>query len=172
MTPKRLFAAITGLAALALCSTGAFASTVVTVYHPAGMVVTKTVHGNCWTDSIATARADAYRCMVANAIYDPCFAAGSNRVGCPTNLARNRGVVIISTLPKNPPPYSQPAWAMMLTDGVVCTAITGTTMPGYPFACTNSLICNAPRISAHSSVRCADENAHPRGSFGVAKIWR
>jgi hypothetical protein len=168
-----LTAAVAASLALVLTAVNASASTLVTVYRPAAMRVTATIRGNCWTDSIATARADAFRCMAGNRIYDPCFARGVRQVACPTDLARNSGVVIVSNLPKNPPPYSQPVWAMRLSNGVVCTAITGTTMPGYPFGCTNSLDCSAPRLSARQSVvRCADENAHPRGIFGVATIWR
>jgi hypothetical protein len=46
---------------------------------------TKSVAGHCWTGSLAADRADAWRCIAGNAIYDPCFAsaAAAGVVLCP-----------------------------------------------------------------------------------------
>jgi hypothetical protein len=147
-------------------------ATIVSAYHPSGMRVTATLRGNCWTQSIAVARTDAYRCMVGNDIYDPCFAEGPRRVACPSDLATNRGIVIV-VASLSPNTFSQrTAWAMRLGNGAICEVTTGTGIAGYPFGCTSSLICSAPRRSAGGYVaRCADARRHARGSFAVVRIW-
>ena len=89
--------------------------------------------GSCWTASLATGAADAYRCMEGNAIHDPCFAASrrARRVACfidpwhPLTL-----LTLDRPLPRHgaAPPGTLP-WAIETVDGRRCTFLTGATAP-------------------------------------------
>ena len=116
------------IVALALATT----ATRVTTYVPA-IPAGAPVAGSCWTRSIAAAsRADAYRCIVGNSIYDPCFAPKRRGVVvCDANPASGRrGFAMRLTKPlpvehvftsKSPAP-----WLVELADGEVCSLLTGT----------------------------------------------
>jgi hypothetical protein len=102
----------------------------VTTYVP--VIPSKTVSGSCWTRSIAApTRADAYRCMVGNSIYDPCFVPKRRSVAvCDVNPAANgRGFALRLTKPlPNEPVFTGRAqpWLVQLADGEVCVPLTGT----------------------------------------------
>jgi hypothetical protein len=96
----------------------------------------ETVSGSCFTQSIAAARADAYRCTSGNDLYDPCFASdwvGTPRqVACPDLAAGhdvNKVLVIDLTqdLPTPPANSSRTVWLMVLKNGQACSANTGGT---------------------------------------------
>jgi hypothetical protein len=109
---------------------------------PAGKLanvrVTETVSGDCWTQSLVTSRADAYRCMAGNDIYDPCFAPKISRpraVACAPNPFSNRVALfrLKKALPSSPDsttqllqPHNQP-WGLRLTNGDTCVFATGAT---------------------------------------------
>jgi hypothetical protein len=116
----------------------------VVMYHawtPAGKLANvrtvETVSGHCWTQSLVTSRGDAYRCMVGNSIYDPCFAPKTSRpraVACAVDPFSNRIVLLRmqKSLPSPNPttqwlqPHNQP-WGLRLTNGVTCSFETGAT---------------------------------------------
>ena len=90
--------------------------------------------GHCWTDSIAIARPDAWRCMSGNEIYDPCF-EGKDKgfVVCDPNPAKGdpgRRMKLTAPLPEpegQPGPAIDPgAWLVELEDGTICRPGTGT----------------------------------------------
>jgi hypothetical protein len=91
------------------------------------------VSGSCWTRSIAApSRTDAYRCMVGNVIYDPCFAPKRRGdVVCDVNPAMGvRGFALRLTKPL---PVEATftgggiaPWLVELEDGDVCIPQTGT----------------------------------------------
>jgi len=113
--------------------------TKVVKYAASSMIVTKHVSGHCWTSSIASPRADAFRCMTGNEIYDPCFKLDVTAVACPDVAALNTGVVINLTQalpPAQSPAASPQAWAMVLQNGAHCSRATGTVAPGYPYYCS------------------------------------
>ncbi|MBV8368469.1 MAG: hypothetical protein JO036_05980 [Candidatus Eremiobacteraeota bacterium] len=119
------------VALVAFASAGPVRPTRVTTYVPvvpAGRAVT----GTCWTRSIAAPnRSDAYRCMVRNSIYDPCFVPPQGSVAvCDVDPASNRrGFAIRLTKPLPQEPVFQGApqpWLVELTDGNVCIPLTGT----------------------------------------------
>jgi hypothetical protein len=124
--------------------------TQVIVFNPAAMTVTKSIHGYCWTTSIASRRHDAYRCMSDNDIYDPCFSAGLKSVACPSALTPSSGVRMLLTkpLPTAQGAQSHNVWMMVLANGVKCNVGTGTVMPGYPFDCTGNWVCAAPVLTS------------------------
>jgi hypothetical protein len=134
------------------------AHTNVVVFSAESMHVTGHETGYCWTGSIASQRSDAYRCMVGNAIHDPCFTLSNNAVACPVDLAANSGIVIdlSKPLPKSTRPSN--AWQMQLTSGERCNIGTGTTLPGFPYYCSGNLVCSAPPPGQPGGpvfVRCA-----------------
>ncbi len=140
--------AFAGTAARAQMTT---AVTTVVNYSAPAMIATKHVSGYCWTSSIASRRSDAFRCMTANEIHDPCFEIDAKSAACPDEAALNAGIVISLTKPlpaaQSPPPSPQ-AWAMVLESGVHCSRATGTVDPGYPYYCSGVRgQCSEPDLS-------------------------
>ena len=127
------------------------AVTKVVKYSASSMIASKHLSGHCWTSSIASRRADAFRCMTGNEIYDPCFEINAKSVACPDEAALNTGVVMNLTKPLPPaqsPPPSPQAWAMVLQSGAHCSRATGTVDPGYPYYCSGVRgQCSEPDLS-------------------------
>lgn len=98
--------------------------------------ITARVTGFCWTESIATPRLDAYRCMTGNNVLDPCFAGPDgpgNEVACPYPSPDSVTLMKLTrSLPYFPPPGgSSSPWLLILADGERCYHSTGGTMnPG------------------------------------------
>lgn len=103
--------------------------------------------GACWTHSIAAPyRQDAWRCLVGNAIADPCFEAAPTGGGpeyllCGANpadpaAAHTFDLRLTRPLPRGkstaaaPHPDAAAAWLVQLADGRLCRPFTGT----RPFA--------------------------------------
>ncbi|HTD36960.1 MAG TPA: hypothetical protein VK669_05575 [Candidatus Limnocylindrales bacterium] len=90
--------------------------------------------GSCWTRSIAApSRADAWRCMLGNEIYDPCFSAKPpGVVVCDVNpVTGGRGFAVRLTkpLPAGEPLFAARLalpWVVQLANGEVCVPLTGT----------------------------------------------
>ncbi len=171
------FSAIAAVAALGVAAVcGATESkTVIATYHPTGLVG-PTQGGSCWTTSIASNRPDAFRCNAGNTIYDPCFRIRASLVGCPTNAVSSRGVYLtVTSLPANGD-HGNGAWAMELSNARYCTMITGTALPGYPFACGSfSMVCSSPLpATPRYTVTCGNGNGSsitsPR-TYAVVHIW-
>ena len=78
-------------------------ATEVDVFEPSG-TPSYVVEGSCWTGSVAALRADAWRCMVGNAIYDPCFgpqdAAAVICVRSPLDESENVQINLTEALPE------------------------------------------------------------------------
>ncbi|MEO7201545.1 MAG: hypothetical protein ABI431_02540 [Candidatus Tumulicola sp.] len=133
------------LAPIVTTPTMAATKTIVTLFSPwtsAGHLrsdfhVVETLSGYCWTDSIATSRGDAYRCMSGNSIYDPCFAPSDHphAVACSHDPFAKRVVLFKLTkpLPSAPTPMTQwlqphnQPWGLVLTNGEKCFFETGAT---------------------------------------------
>jgi hypothetical protein len=117
-------------------------STVAAVYRPFSasgrvlMSVKSTKSGYCWTSSETTPRRDAWRCLIGNFIYDPCFSSSAKMgvVLCPTAPWSNAGIDIRLTtgLPTSAANHgglslSNPPWALQLTGGRDCVFSGGAT---------------------------------------------
>jgi hypothetical protein len=144
------------LLVLALLAVASFAEDVhetkVTVFTPA-VPVGRSRRGECWTDSIAVVRRGAYRCMLGNEIYDPCFTNLnlSDAVICGANPATgSKGFILNLTKPLPKPPAhesDQPRpWLIKLADGTTCEIQTGTIafVAGLelPYGCSDSQKCD------------------------------
>jgi len=101
-----------------------------------GVRVDRRAKGSCWTTSLSDARGDAFRCLVGNDIYDPCFArppdGTATFVLCP--LFTPGAAVLRLNLTKKLPPGSRsddptryPPWAVQTEAGAWCTLVTGAT---------------------------------------------
>ena len=90
-------------------------------------------NGECFSESIsAPYRQDAWRCMIGNSIYDPCFETPQNGlVFCQENPLASDSVLIKITKPlpaRTALANAQDNWAWFLTleDGTYCSPFTGT----------------------------------------------
>jgi heat shock protein HslJ len=99
--------------------------------------------GSCFTSAVGLGREDAYRCMVGNEIYDPCFVVNDvPTVVCGANpTTGDIGFVLALTEPLPAPETGTVAkpWLIELPDGQVCGLMTGT-VPGVedriaPYGC-------------------------------------
>lgn len=151
-----LFAAAAALLSFGYAPAAAVqaARTQVVVFKASSMKTTQSANGNCWTNSIASRRADAYRCMTKNSISDPCFVLAARSVACPSAMDPKTGIRINLDKPfPRPEGHSQrTAFMMKLAGGIVCNMGTGTVMPGYPFYCTGNWVCAAPNVSNAAAI--------------------
>jgi len=131
--------------------------------------VGSTASGYCWTDSLATGAADAYRCMQGNSIHDPCFAAGPHSTSVACFLDPWHPVTILR-LTKPLPTHGEPhgrvlPWAIDTTDGRRCTFLTGATAPmggeRINYGCTD-----------HSYLIGAPDERHPLWTIRSAKTYK
>ncbi len=148
--------------------------------------------GYCWTSSIALPRAGAWRCMIGNAIQDPCFTTPdvSDAVICGANPATSdAGFLMRLTKPlpaadAAPPPalYALPSpWIVELAIGqgqvpgpyamppskTYCSRLTGT-MPavdgwGVPYLCWEAKVESKPRLG--------DTQIGLLGDFKPGRVW-
>lgn len=87
--------------------------------------------GSCWTNSLAVWHVDAWRCFVANSIYDPCFAVdgdvicGANPVTTTVSFALELTEPLPA--PSVPDDTTGHAWLVELPDGTMCEFATGAT---------------------------------------------
>ena len=144
--------------------------------------------GYCWTPSIALHRADAWRCMIGNAIEDPCFATRdvSDVVICGANPVTDAaGFLLRLTKPlpaagalASPSPAP---WIVQLAIGqnqvpgpyampppkTYCSPLTGT-MPvvdgaGVPYLCWEANVESKPKLG--------DTQIGLLGDFNSGKVW-
>ena len=87
--------------------------------------------GSCWTNSLAVWREDAWRCMVGNDIYDPCFAEDDGVICGANPVTSTISFALTLTEPLPAPEVSSDtanhAWLVELADGTVCEFATGAT---------------------------------------------
>lgn len=131
-----LLAAIGGESARAAAhqqggSLGLVPATKVMIFHPKG-TQGKAVAGNCGMgESLALDRTDAWRCIVGNEIYDPCFSTSphARSVICDTSPEKPVGIRVLlpAPLPTHAPAHGGHAWILQLGDGSTCGYNTGAT---------------------------------------------
>lgn len=113
------------------CAAGPFpaaATTEVIAYVPPD-VPRDECSGSCWTGSIAAPRGGAWRCMVGNAIFDPCFVLGPDVVcgADPAGAKPGFRLVLEKPLPPAGSAFAEPGtgWLIRLADGRICNRATG-----------------------------------------------
>jgi hypothetical protein len=96
-----------------------------------GLTVKARGLGSCWTGSMANPRPDAWRCMLGNQLFDPCFSQGitaekGDLVACIASPWQKQLTVITltSALTKQNPNrdryLEQTPWAIVLNNGYHC----------------------------------------------------
>jgi hypothetical protein len=143
--------------------------------------------GSCWTSSIAVARAGAWRCMIGNAIEDPCFAAAdvSDAMICGANPATSEAGFLMR-LTKPLPAAGTAAqtaspWIVELAIGqgqvpgpyampppkTYCSRMTGTMAVvdgmAVPFSCWEAHVESKPKLG--------DTQIGLLGDFKSGRIW-
>jgi len=111
-------------------------ATKVITFTPPATLSADVSSGNCFISSVAEPyRKDAFRCMVQNGIYDPCFTLSKDGyVFCPVDPVKNNPVLIklTSALPAPSAVVTTKAnwaWFLKLEDGTYCSPFTGTLPP-------------------------------------------
>jgi hypothetical protein len=91
--------------------------------------------GNCYDESAASNRADAYRCYVGHYIFDPCFSnpnpgLGRPELACP-GLDADSVTIVKSAkalrIPASPAPGPPRVWLIILANGMQCNFADGAT---------------------------------------------
>lgn len=105
--------------------------TKVIVFHPAGTHGAVVAGACAMGESAALDRTDAWRCMVGNEIYDPCFSAAphATTVICAATPTTPIGIKVqlAGPLPTHRPAHDTQAWILLLGDGTTCSFDTGGT---------------------------------------------
>jgi hypothetical protein len=141
-----LAATVVALGAVAVGGAGSAAAathTKTTIFNPftysgkPASHVDKTLRGYCWTGSLASDRADAWRCMVGNEIIDPCFssAKAGGIVLCSANGSWSSSLLEVELTKKLPSKYANKGkpstsglpWALLTTADWKCELDTGAT---------------------------------------------
>ena len=124
--------------------------------------------GSCWTNSNIIQRPDAWRCMIGNEIFDPCYTAqDKTTIVCDAkpDIEKPSGFVLklIKPLPAPDVPNGPSASASMLEleDGTICDAISGAS------GATDGV--RTERISY--SCRMSSKNIVIFGDLKTGKVW-
>lgn len=126
------------------------AATNVTQFYPSGLRNSSIRPGKCWETSLAAPRLDAWRCIASATIYDPCFSSPhyDNYVICdaaPVGDTRGLKITLIDALPRSTATSADHRpWTLRLSDGAVCTFLTGTAPiidnQRVNYGCTNDAV--------------------------------
>jgi hypothetical protein len=149
--------------------------------------IARAAAGKCWTTSSSTGRSDAFRCIVGNLIYDPCFAPSTGLAGfvlCP--LSPLRSVLRIKLTDRLPattrsgsgdPMHGLP-WTVRLGDGKWCRFINGVTglVAGMRinYGCSGGgILIGTPRRSSRTWTMLYSESAQTSRfrTVPVAAAW-
>jgi hypothetical protein len=142
--------------------------------------ITATRRGSCWEGSVAVQDPHAYRCMSGNYIHDPCFSseAASGEVVC-VSAPWPSGTILKLTRPLPPSQMGgpvDPTWALELTNGDRCVAITGTaeTVAGIAMSWGCKPGAEAGGLDRHGALWMIEYRAPHSStiiSVGVATAW-
>lgn len=124
--------------------------------------------GSCWTNSTIIRRSDAWRCMIGNEIFDPCYTARDKTTivcGSKPDIEKPAGFVLKLTQPLPEPDKvvgpSSSASMIELDDGTICDSISGA------LGATNGV--RTERISY--SCRMSSKNIVIFGDLMPGKVW-
>jgi Protein kinase domain len=146
--------------------------------------VTHEQRGSCLGGSIVIARSDAWRCLVGNDVYDPCFMVNQTQVLCPNDGPwANTGILvnIPGGLPsaaaiKNQGTSGQP-WAIELADGSKCLPISGASSvianQRLNFDCSDGLglYGNVQRSGSHWTIFAGAQHSGQITMRPIATAW-
>lgn len=158
-----------------------FRATKVMHFRPSGIRGTLATPVDCWETSLAAPRANAWRCIERNRIYDPCFSTSpqANYVICdanPSNGTRGLKAILAHPLPSGVYSSGMQAWMMRLSDGSVCAFYTGATglIGGerINYGCTNGAnLVGSPRIGTVWMVKEMKQGRSRLLMTPVVEVW-
>ncbi|GCF11324.1 hypothetical protein [Dictyobacter arantiisoli] len=165
-----------------MVANAALKSTTVNHFFPSGVRSDPAQAGNCWETSLADPRPDAWRCIVGNTIYDPCFSALQQKsyVICDANPAgdtRGMKVTFLDSLPASTATKNTARpWILQLSDGTTCTFITGATAlingERVNYACNDqSVIPGYPKQGTIWTVRAFHDTSKPPVIASIKTVW-
>jgi hypothetical protein len=139
----------------------------VTVFHAftatgAPAIKVTSVAGKCFTSSLTSSRSDAWRCIVGNDLYDPCFSSPvAPVVICPnSDPVRGTEIRLSSGLPTADANHGTPStksrpWSVKLYSGTYCALASGalSVIDGLP----GDYFCGAARSGLWGSPRRTTE---------------
>ncbi len=150
-------------------------------FSPSGIRGTIDTPADCWVSSLAAPRANAWRCMVVNTIYDPCFSTSTQAsyVICdanPTGDTRGLKAILAHPLPASSPSSGTQAWMMRLADGPVCSFMTGASgiIGGerINYGCTDgALVIGTPQIGSVWMVKEVKKGQSQFVMVSVVEAW-
>ncbi len=137
-------------------------------------------NAKCW-ESIASTRSDAYRCILDNLIYDPCFyAADWGIVDCPQN-PKDHQVLTVPKLDGNKAnskkKLPQVPWYVVLEDGTKCNFYTGLTevvVDGrVDYGCSNKRWLSLPIDNKNEvlTIKCYTPNYNRLEICKIREAW-
>jgi hypothetical protein len=165
---------------------GLVRATNVVIFHPSGTPKTS-ANGNCdMGESSALDRADAWRCIAGNEIYDPCFSAmpHATSVICDASPAKPAGFILklAKPLPTHLPAHNRQVWMMKLGDGVLCGFLTGATggigQQRINYGCADkTYVLGDPQAQgkvwyATQATLVSGEKASAIWAISIATIWK
>ena len=132
MTKKYLFFIIVSFTTVTLAAGKAKFPATEVIDFQLQTLPTQEKRGFCWVRSLAAKRADAWRCITNNVIYDPCFTSKvADTLVCNVDPADNKYGFLLRL--QQPLPQStrlkgkkNDAWVIELQDGLLCRPYTGT----------------------------------------------
>jgi hypothetical protein len=138
---------------------------------------------SCWTNSIASPRDDAFRCMTGNLIHDPCFPLQRPEdvppmgvMVCPHDpRVASDDVGFVYDLSQLPSPQSarDSAW-FMVVDGSPCFMVTGTSGSiggvAVPFEC-GQFACSEPAGAGSMTAECGAVGDTTLQTRFVSEVW-
>ena len=156
-------------------------STKVVRFSPSGIRGTIDTPADCWESSLAAPRANTWRCMVMNTIYDPCFSTSTQAsyVICdanPTSDTRGLKAILAHPLPASTLSSGTQAWMIHLADGPVCSFLTGASglIGGerINYSCTEgAFIVGSPHISPVWMVKEVKKGQSQPVMMSVVEAW-
>lgn len=144
----------------------------------------------CFSESLASDRADAWRCSMGNVISDPCFALDDRQLRCDLDpLTEAPGILVEAAEPlaERADVEDAQVWLLDLADGTICGFMTGATggLDGdrLNYGCTNGeWILGFPEAGADGGSWTAEFvfgavgangfEATDRHTENIATVWR
>lgn len=134
----------------------------------------------CW-DSNASSRSDAYRCIVKDVIYDPCFLSRIGYMDCPSKPDDHQILMVESIEPKNTrkkdPASAVIPWYVVLENNISCRYYTGSSdniVGGrVDYGCSDKSVLSLPIDSNDNvhTIKCYDQKNERVAICNIRVAW-
>src|ERR671933_1560028 len=146
------------------------------VFHPRGSQGTPLAGSCAMGESLALSRADTWRCMVGNRIYDPCFSTAPHATAVICDVSPFKPIGIRVQLPKPLPTHpsvnGHQVWIMQLGNGVNCGCTDKTFVLGNPHPDQAKRIWYAVEAQLSTKPSPTGPTARRIFAISIATVWR